>query len=69
MRAALSVGVEKEDSLVVFLESGLMPDSVRLWPRKSMDERKSMDLAGLKTRQREYLSDCFLVLLGRPRVN
>ena len=43
------VGVEKDDSLVVFLEIGLMPDSVTLWPRKLMDERKSLDLFGLNT--------------------
>ena len=45
----MTVGVEKDDSLVVFLEIGLMPDSVTLWLRKSMDEQKSLDLFGLNT--------------------
>ena len=32
---------------MVFLESSMIPNSVTLWPRKSMDERKSLDLFGL----------------------
>ena len=48
------MGVEKEESFVVFLERGQTPDSETLCPRKLMEERKNTNLAGLKTRPASY---------------
>ena len=46
LREVLSVGVEKEESFVVFLARGRTPDSKTLCPRRSMVERKNTDLLG-----------------------